>query len=73
MTKLGYLLPLARAVVINMKTNIYFAVGLVFILLIGVLSEHVIMSFGMLIHIISVILVTMNASRLVRYRVKTDG
>lgn len=72
-TKLGYLIPLSRAVVRNMKTNIYFAVGLVALLLVGVLTENVIMSFGMLIHIISVILVTMNASRLIRYKAKTNG
>jgi Cd2+/Zn2+-exporting ATPase len=70
-SKLSYLLSLSRAVVFNMKTNIYFAVGLVIVLLIGVLTENVIMSLGMLIHIASVILVTMNASRLLTYKGKT--
>lgn len=62
--KLEYLLSLSQAVIRNMRTNIYFAVGLVIVLLIGVLTENIIMSLGMLIHIVSVILVIMNASRL---------
>ena len=66
-SKLSYALGLSRAVVRNMKTNIYFAVALVIILLIGVLTKNVIMSLGMLIHVISVLLVIMNASRLLRY------
>jgi Cd2+/Zn2+-exporting ATPase len=70
-SKLSYLLSLSRAVVFNMKTNIYFAVGLVVVLIIGVLTENVIMSLGMLIHIASVILVTMNATRLLTYKGKT--
>lgn len=66
-SKLSYALGLSRAVVRNMKTNIYFAVALVIILLVGVLTKNVIMSLGMLIHVISVLLVIMNASRLLRY------
>ncbi len=65
--KLDYFLSLSQAVVRNMKTNIYFAVGLVTLLLIGVLTENVIMSLGMLIHVVSVILVIMNASRLIQF------
>lgn len=66
-TKLDYSLSLSRAIVRNMRTNIYFAVSLVALLLIGVLTKNVIMSFGMLIHVASVLLVIMNASRLLRY------
>lgn len=66
-SKLSYALGLSRAVVRNMKTNIYFAVSLVVILLIGVLTKNVIMSLGMLIHVVSVLLVIMNASRLLGY------
>ena len=66
-TKLDYALSLSQAIVRNMKTNIYFAVGLVVLLLIGVLTKNVIMSFGMLIHVASVLLVIMNATRLLRY------
>lgn len=65
--KLSYALGLSRAVVRNIKTNIYFAVSLVVILLIGVLTKNVIMSLGMLIHVVSVLLVIMNASRLLGY------
>lgn len=66
-TKLDYALSLSRATVRNMKANIYFAVSLVVLLLIGVLTKNVIMSFGMLIHVASVLLVIMNASRLLGY------
>ncbi len=66
-SKLSYALGLSRAVVRNMKTNIYFAVGLVVILLVGVLTKNVIMSLGMLVHVVSVLLVIMNASRLLGY------
>lgn len=66
-TKLDYALSLSRATVRNMKANIYFAVSLVVLLLIGVLTKNVIMSFGMLIHVASVLLVIVNASRLLGY------
>ncbi|MFZ1243097.1 MAG: cation-translocating P-type ATPase [Candidatus Saccharimonas sp.] len=66
-TKLDYALSLSRATVRNMKANIYFAVSLVVLLLIGVLTKNVIMSFGMLIHVASVLLVIMSASRLLGY------
>ena len=66
-SKLSYVLGLSRAVVRNIKANVYFAVSLVVVLLVGVLTKNVIMSFGMLIHVISVLLVIMNASRLLGY------
>ena len=66
-TKLDYALSLSRATVRNMKANIYFAVSLVVLLLIGVLTKNVIMSFGMLIHVASVLLVIMSASRFLGY------
>lgn len=66
-SKLSYALGLSQAVVRNIKTNIYFAVGLVIVLLIGVLTKNVIMSLGMLIHVVSVLLVITNASRLLGY------
>lgn len=69
-SKLSYAIDLSRAIVRNMKINIYFAVGLVTILLIGVLTKNVIMSLGMLIHVVSVLLVILNASRLLGYNSK---
>ena len=67
---LSYALGLSRAIMRNIKTNIYFAVCLVVVLLIGVLTKNVIMSLGMFIHVVSVLLVIMNASRLLRYTYK---
>lgn len=69
-SKLSYALSLSRVTMRNVKANIYFAVGLVVVLLIGVLTKNIIMSFGMLLHVISVLLVIMNASRLLGYTSK---
>jgi Cd2+/Zn2+-exporting ATPase len=66
--KLSYAIGLSRATVRNMKQNIYFAVGIVFILLAGVLAKLVYLSSGMLIHILSVLAVIINAIRLLRYK-----
>lgn len=68
--KLSYAIGLSRATVRNMKQNIYFAVGVVFILLAGVLAKLVYLSSGMLIHILSVLAVIINAIRLLRYKEK---
>lgn len=68
--KLSYAIGLSRATVRNMKQNIYFAVGIVFILLAGVLAKLVYLSSGMLIHILSVLAVIINAIRLLRYKEK---
>lgn len=66
-SRLDYALGLSRATVANMKQNIYFAVITVVLLLIGVLTNIVFLSSGMLIHVISVLLVILNALRLMRY------
>ncbi len=68
--KLSYAIGLSRATVINMKQNIYFAVSVVIILLIGVLAKLVFLSSGMLVHILSVLLVIVNAIRLLGYKEK---
>lgn len=65
--KLPYALQLAKATTRNMKQNTYFALITVALLLIGVLMNTVHLASGMLIHEISVILVILNAVRLVRY------
>lgn len=61
---------LAKATVRNMKQNTVIAVGTVVLLLTGVLFQKVFMSTGMLVHEISVLVVILNAVRLVRYRDK---
>jgi len=66
--RLPYAFGLSRATMKNMKQNIYFAVAVVFILLIGVLTKNVFMASGMLVHEISVLLVTINAIRLMSYK-----
>lgn len=66
--KLPYTLKLAKATVRNMKQNMFLAVGTVVILLAGVLTKNVNLASGMLVHELSVLLVILNAIRLVRYR-----
>lgn len=59
---------LAKATVRNMLQNTIIAVGTVVLLLAGVLLGKIFLASGMLIHEASVILVTVNAVRLIRYR-----
>lgn len=61
---------LSKATVRNMKQNTFFAVGTVILLLAGVLLGKVFLASGMLIHELSVLLVILNAVRLIRY---TEG
>lgn len=68
--KLSHTIGLSRATVSNIKQNIYFAIIVAGSLLAGVLKKTVFMSSGMLIHEISVLLVTVNAIRLLAYRDK---
>lgn len=65
--KLPYAIQLAKATIRNMKQNTYFALITVALLLVGVLLDTVHLASGMLIHEISVILVIVNAVRLVHY------
>lgn len=66
--KLAHALKLSKATVRNMKQNMFLAVGTVALLLAGVLTENVNLASGMLIHEASVLLVILNAIRLVRYK-----
>ncbi|WP_428910440.1 heavy metal translocating P-type ATPase [Niallia sp. Krafla_26] len=61
---------LAKATIRNMKQNTYLAVGTVFILLLGVLNGSVHLASGMFIHEASVLLVILNAMRLIRFNRK---
>ena len=65
--KASYAVGLSRATVRNMKQNIYFAIVVVIGLIIGVLGKTVFLSAGMLIHEMSVLLVIVNAVRLLKY------
>jgi Cd2+/Zn2+-exporting ATPase len=65
--KLSYAIGLSRATVKNMKQNIYFAIIVAAALIIGVLGKVVFLSSGMLIHELSVLLVIINAVRLLGY------
>lgn len=65
--RLSYAIGLSRATVRNIKQNIYFAVFIAAVLLLGVLGKVVFMSSGMLIHELSVLLVIINAVRLLGY------
>ncbi|WP_068676281.1 cation-translocating P-type ATPase [Oceanobacillus sp. Castelsardo] len=58
---------LSKATIRNMKQNTFFAVGTVFVLLAGVLAGSVHLASGMFIHEASVLLVILNAMRLIRF------
>ncbi|HHX50812.1 MAG TPA: cadmium-translocating P-type ATPase [Clostridia bacterium] len=65
--KLPYAIGLSRATLGNIKQNVVFAVLVVLVLLAGVLGNVVVLSSGMLVHEASVLLVILNAMRLLRY------
>ena len=65
--KLPYAVGLSRATVKNIRQNIAFALLVVAVLLVGVLVKTVNMSLGMLVHEGSVLLVILNAMRLLGY------
>ncbi|SMO40385.1 Cd2+/Zn2+-exporting ATPase [Saccharicrinis carchari] len=66
--KLTHALKLAKTTVRNMKQNMFIAVGTVALLLAGVLTKNVNLASGMLIHEFSVLVVILNAIRLVRFK-----
>jgi Cd2+/Zn2+-exporting ATPase len=68
--KLRYAMGLSRATVKNMRQNIIFALAVAAFLLAGVLIKTVNLSLGMLVHEASVILVIVNAIRLLAYKEK---
>jgi Zn2+/Cd2+-exporting ATPase len=70
MEKLPFTLNLARSIVRNMKQNMFFAVLIVALLLIGVLTKEVFLASGMMIHEMSVLIVILNAIRLLKYNGK---
>jgi Cd2+/Zn2+-exporting ATPase len=65
---------LSKATVRNMKQNTYFAVFIVFFMLLGVLFDTVHMAFGMFIHEASILIVILNAMRLLNFgKRRTQG
>lgn len=58
---------LSKATVRNMKQNTFLAILIVFVLLVGVLFGSVHLAFGMFIHEASVLMVILNAMRLLRF------
>lgn len=65
--KLSYAMGLSRATSNNVRQNVIFAIIVVVLLLAGVLVQEVNMSLGMLVHEGSVLLVILNAMRLLNY------
>lgn len=59
---------LSKATIRNIRQNTFFAVAVVIVLLAGVLSGNVHLASGMFIHEASVLLVILNAMRLIRYK-----
>lgn len=68
--KLAYAITLAKTTVVNMKQNIVFSVLVAGLLVAGVLGKMVFLTSGMLIHELSVLLVILNALRVVRLKPK---
>ncbi|MBD8069816.1 heavy metal translocating P-type ATPase [Bacillus sp. PS06] len=71
--RIGYGYALAKAAIRNMKQNMALAVGTVVLLLLGVLYGKIFLSAGMLIHEISVLVVILNAIRLLQFGRKVNG
>lgn len=67
LSKLPYAIRLARETHRNMKQNTFIALITVVFLLVGVLTDRIHLASGMLIHEISVVIVIINAIRLVYY------
>lgn len=68
--KLPYAIELSKATTRNMRINIIFALLVAISLMIGVLTRHVFLSFGMLIHELSVLIVIIHAIRLLAFKMK---
>ena len=70
LSKLSNAIKISKKVKINMFQNIIFALGIVSFLMIGVLFKKVTMSMGMLVHELSVLVVILNAIRLLKHKSK---
>ncbi|MCM3568615.1 cation-translocating P-type ATPase [Neobacillus mesonae] len=72
LVQLSHAYALSIATIFNMKQNTFFAVSIVFVLLAGVLLGSVHLSSGMFIHEASVLLVILNAMRLIKFNHKKE-
>ncbi|GAB3806836.1 heavy metal translocating P-type ATPase [Virgibacillus kimchii] len=70
LSQFSHAYSLSKATIRNMKQNTFIAVAVVFILLAGVLGGAVNLAIGMLIHEASVLVVILNAMRLIRFKRK---
>lgn len=68
--QLSHAYSLSKATILNMKQNTFFAVGIVFVLLIGVIMGSIQLASGMFIHEASVLIVILNAMRLMKFNKK---
>ncbi|MGJ7923027.1 heavy metal translocating P-type ATPase [Neobacillus sp. LXY-4] len=73
LTQLSHAYSLSKVTIRNMKQNTFFAVSIVFILLIGVLFKTVHLASGMFIHEASVLMVILNAMRLIGFNQKKEN
>ena len=69
-SRLSYAINLGKATVRNMFQNIVFAILVTLFLLVGVLLDSVHLAMGMLVHELSVLLVIINAIRLLGFKEK---
>ena len=70
LSQFSHAYSLSKATTRNMKQNTFLAVGIVFALLAGVLAGTIHLASGMFIHEASVLLVILNAMRLIRFNRK---
>jgi Cd2+/Zn2+-exporting ATPase len=70
LSQFSHAYSLSKATIRNMRQNTFIAVGIVFVLLAGVLGGVVNLASGMLIHEASILVVILNAMRLIRFNHK---
>lgn len=70
LSQFSHAYALSKETIKNMKQNIFLAVGTVFLLLIGVMIGKVHLATGMFIHEASVLIVILNAMRLIKFKGK---
>ncbi|GKU83562.1 cation-translocating P-type ATPase [Niallia sp. NCCP-28] len=70
--QLPHAYALSKATIRNMKENTFFAVGMAFLLLLGVLLESVHLASGMFIHEASVLIVILHGMRLTTFQQKRE-
>lgn len=68
LSQFSHAYSLAKATMRNMKQNIFIAVAVVFVLLGGVLMRSVHLASGMFIHEASILVVILNAMRLIKFK-----